>query len=113
MLREENSMDFCYGIIRTMIPGLIIDWKWPNDKLSFTLSVNHKKTFLVSIEGIGKIVQSLVENDISHGENSGIEYCEYLSNLNKLKYQRILIETQNLKANFIKDIVDSPTYPSY
>lgn len=129
-LREFNSSYLCYGIIREMIPGFIIDWKWPSDKLSFTLSINYKKTFVVSIDGIGKIVQSLkyaVKNKysrvlyntntgiqmISYSETSGLEYCEYLSNINKLKYQRILVETQNLKAKIIKDIVDSPTYPTF
>jgi hypothetical protein len=60
MLQKKRSSDFCENIIRIMTPGSIIDWKWPDDKLTFTISINDIRSFIVSIIGIGKIVENII-----------------------------------------------------
>jgi hypothetical protein len=97
----KNSKDFCHNIIRIMTPGSIIDWEWPNDKLTFTISINDKRSFIVSVIGIGNVVQNIIFsikneysqvffnnsldlNMVAYSEARALNYCESISETNKL-----------------------------
>jgi FkbM family methyltransferase len=130
MLQNRSSPDFCDGIIRIMTPGSIIDWKWPDDKLTFTLSINDKRSFIVSITGIGKVLQDIIFaikskyfqfffnsnldlNMVSYSEAMALDYCESVSKTNKLSFEQHQVNKQYSKEKIIKNIIDSPTYPKF
>ena len=129
-IEQINSTDFCYGLIRQIIPGSIIQSDWAKDQILLTLSMNHKKTFLIKINGIGRIVQSLsnvVEKNymkifsnetigiemISYREKKNLEYFKDLIDRKKVEYEKELIEKEEIKSKVIKDVLQSPTYPTF
>jgi FkbM family methyltransferase len=126
----KNSKDFCHNIIRIMTPGSIIDWEWPNDKLTFTISINDKRSFIISVIGIGNVVQNIIfsiKNEysqvffknslnlkmVSYSEAMALNYCESASITNKLIFGKNKTKEQYSKKNIIKTIIDSPTYPTF
>jgi hypothetical protein len=105
MSQKKNLPDFCYGIIRIMTPGSIINWEWANDKIFFTISVNDKRSFIVSIIGIGKLIEriiSAVDNEysqvvfdnsigikmVSYSESTALDYCKSVSETNKQNWRK-------------------------
>jgi FkbM family methyltransferase len=130
MSPNKRSADFCDKIIRIMTPGSIIDWKWPDDKLTFTISINDKRSFIISIIGIRKVVENIIftiENEyskvffndnlnlkmVSYSEIMAFNYCESVSKTNKLIFEKFEANEQYSKEKIIKNIVDSPTYPTF
>jgi FkbM family methyltransferase len=130
MSKNKNLPDLCDNIIRIMTPGSIIDWKWPNDKLTFTISINDKRSFIVSIIGIGKVVENIIFaiknkysqvffNDnlnlkmVSYSEAMALNYCESVSTPNKLIFEKLKANEHYSKEKIIKNVIDSPTYPTF
>jgi hypothetical protein len=130
MSQNRNSQDFCDNIIRIMTPGSIIDWKWPDDKLTFTISINDKRSFIVSVIGIGKVVQNIIfaieteysqvffsnnldMNIVSYSEAMALNYCESASKTKKLIFEKNKANEQYSKEKVIKNVIDSPTYPTF
>ncbi|CAF1989131.1 unnamed protein product [Rotaria magnacalcarata] len=130
ILNDKNTSNFGYGTISKLVSESITNWEWSNDKLSFTISINNQKSFLVSVVGISEIVQSIIfaiENKysnilldrnlgikmVSYSEKTAFDYCKSLTEKNKVKFKKDFIEEQNMKKNIIKDIIDSPTYPKF
>lgn len=115
---RSYSTDFC----SELIPGSIIQSDWIKDQILFTLSINSKKTFLIQINGIGRIVRSIVNAvetnylKIFSNETIGIEM---ISTREKKNYEELIdrkqVEnaTEEMKSNVIKDVLQSPTYPTY
>ena len=120
-MSEEKSKDFCNDIIRIMTPGSIVSWTWPDDKLIFTLSINDKKSYLVSIVGIGQVVENIIskinivtnETIVSHSELLARKYCEIVSETNKWISNKIQMIQQYPKEKIIKSNLSSPTYPQF
>ena len=122
MSEQVNSTNYCYGIIREIIPELIINWDFPYNKLLFTLSINSKQTFLVSLNRIGIFVRSIInsqktkytnEQIISFGQFTASNYCSHLSQISKFKSNKSLIEKDKLRQIYVNDTIQSPTYPTF
>jgi hypothetical protein len=109
-----------------MTPGSIIDWKWPNDKLTFTISINDMKSYVVSIVGIGHAVENMIvtiESEysevfsnlkmVSYGERIALSYCHSASDTNKFISEKFKAIDQYPKEKVIKNVIDSPTYPTF
>ena len=130
MTKKNSSSDFCHDVIRIMTPGSIIDWEWSTDKLTFTISINDQRSFVISVTGIGKVLLGIIpsiENKYSHlflngnfdqktaayGEAAALNYCERLSEVNKIAFGKEKGNQQNLKQKVIKTVINSPTYPTF
>ncbi|CAF2257431.1 unnamed protein product [Rotaria magnacalcarata] len=110
-LSSKNSSEFCNGAIRIMTPGSIIEWEWPHDKLYFTISINDRNVFIVSITGVGKILKDIIltveaKHDhillnhvlgfqfVIQSEETALNYCEFIST-KKANTQIILKQKQH------------------
>ena len=124
MTEKRSNKDFCDNIIRIMTPGSIVSWKLPEDKLIFALSINDMKSYLVSITGFGKVVESVIskirannvatnEMIVSRSESLAIQYCEKISETNKWISDKIQMIKQYPKEKIIKSNLTSPTYPQF
>ena len=130
MSQNRNLKEFCDNIIRIMTPGSIIDWQYPDDKLTFTISINDMRSYIVSITGIGKLVQNIISTIdinnaqllfnsntdrklVSHAESMAINYCQTISQTNRLMSDKINMIKQYPKEKIIKSTLDSPTYPQF
>ena len=130
MSRNRNSSDFCGTVIRIMTPGSIIDWEWPEDKLTFTISINDERSFVASVVGLGGILQKVIqtiENEypdtffnrrmdlkiVSHSEGMALDYCNFISNIAKSKFETTMANEQYMKKVVVKSVIHSPTFPKF
>lgn len=105
MLQNYSSPDFCDNVIRIMTPGSIINWEWSIDKLIFTISINDKRSFVVSVTGVGEVLQRIIPsieykypqiffNDnvdqkiVANSEAAAFNYCERVSEMNRLIFEK-------------------------
>jgi len=124
MIEKRSNKDFCDHIIRIMTPGSIVSWKLPEDKLMFALSINDIKSYLVTLTGVRKVVESVIskiqksnmvinETIVSRSESLAIQYCETISETNKWISDKIQMIKQYPKEKIIKSNLTSPTYPQF
>ena len=93
----------------TIRPGSIVNWTSNNDQLTFTITVDRNKSYLISIQGVGKLVQSIIEEQktklLDVGGHNADNYCRTL-----LRRQEKLVV---MNRTVMRDLIDSPTYPSF